>query len=69
MTNTRIVVPLATAILLAACGSQESQEGITSAEENQLDEAAAALDQAQAEYEVAVQSPDPEPAADPDAGQ
>ncbi len=64
MTNTRIAIPLAAIILLAGCGSPEGETGITSAEERQLDEAASALDEAQADYETAIQTPDP--AAEPE---
>ncbi|RED17597.1 hypothetical protein [Parasphingopyxis lamellibrachiae] len=64
MTNTRIVAPFAAAILLAACGSPDGDSGMTSAEERQLDEAAAALDEAQADYEAAIQAPDPTASAE-----
>lgn len=59
MTIARIAVPVAATILLAACSGPEGESGTTSAEERQLDEAAAALDEAQADYEAAVQMPDP----------
>ncbi|QLC25100.1 hypothetical protein HFP57_08730 [Parasphingopyxis algicola] len=47
---------------LAACGGTQGESGTTSTEERQLDEAAAALDEAQAEYETAIRTPEPEPA-------
>lgn len=53
----RIVLPFAAAICLSACGSADDQQGLTSTEERELDEAAAALDEAQAEYEAALQQP------------
>lgn len=59
MTKHRTALPMAAIILLAACGSPEGEAGITSSEERQLDEAAAALDETQADYEAAIQTPDP----------
>lgn len=47
--------------VLAACSSGDNQAGTTSAEERQLDEAAAALDEAQAEYESAIQAAQTDP--------
>ena len=41
---------------LVACGGGGDEAGLTSAEDQQLDEAAAALDEAQEEYEAAIQS-------------
>ncbi|MGJ8537465.1 MAG: hypothetical protein ACSHW2_09955 [Parasphingopyxis sp.] len=64
MKNTRIAIPLSAAILLAACGGPDGASGTTSAEERQLDEAAAALDEAQADYEAAIQAPDPSMSAE-----
>lgn len=67
MRNSRTALPLGMIILLTACANGEDDAGITSAEERQLDEAAAALDETQADYEAAIQTPDPEPAAQGDA--
>lgn len=53
----RIVLLFAAPICLSACGAAGDQQGLTSAEERELDEAAAALDEAQAEYEAALQQP------------
>jgi major membrane immunogen (membrane-anchored lipoprotein) len=64
MTKNRIALPMAAIVLLAACGSSEGESGTTSAEEQQLDNAAAALDEAQADYEAAIQTPDAETAAE-----
>ena len=54
---------------LSACSAaDEDTDGLTRAEERELDEAAAALDAAQAEYEAAIQSAEPVPEeAAPDA--
>ncbi|MGP1352311.1 MAG: hypothetical protein ACTS1Z_03240 [Parasphingopyxis sp.] len=47
---------------LSACSAADGDaEGLTRAEERELDEAAAALDAAQAEYEAAIQSAEPVP--------
>ena len=43
-------------VSLAACSGGGDEVGLTSAEDQQLDEAAAALDEAQEEYESAIQS-------------
>ncbi|MEM8695825.1 MAG: hypothetical protein AAGE05_07355 [Pseudomonadota bacterium] len=51
----------ALAVSLVACGNADGQSGTTRAEERQLDEAAAALDEAQAEYESAIQAAEPDP--------
>jgi len=67
MTNNRAALSLAAIILLTGCASPEEETGVTSAEERQLDEAAAALDEAQADYEAAIQTPDPEPAGEDEA--
>lgn len=67
MPFTRILLPLAGALLLAACGGTDDEAGITSTEERQLDDAAAALDDAQAEYEAAIQTPAPESSEEPNA--
>ncbi len=50
-----IPLAMAAALLLAACGTAENEDGLTSAEQRELDEAAASLDEAQAEYENALQ--------------
>ncbi|WP_299324443.1 hypothetical protein [Parasphingopyxis sp.] len=53
------------ALVLTACSAgAEDETGLTGAEERQLDEAAAALDEAQAEYEAAIQAAEPEPQAE-----
>lgn len=51
-------------VSLAACSGTGDEAGLTSAEDQQLDEAAAALDEAQEEYEAAIQTvqTDAEPA-------
>lgn len=43
-------------VSLAACSGGGDEAGLTSAEDQQLDEAAAALDEAQEEYEAAIQT-------------
>ena len=62
MNKDRFALLLALIILPAACGSPDAQSGTTSAEERQLDEAAAALDATQADYETALQTAEPDPA-------
>lgn len=64
MTNNRTALSLAAIILLTGCASPEEETGISSAEERQLDEAAAALDDAQADYEAAIQTPGPDPVSE-----
>lgn len=66
MQKSHILISAMLVAPLAACGGAEDESGTTSAEERQLDEAAAALDEAQAEYETAIRTADPEPA---DAGE
>lgn len=60
MNKDRLVLPLASIILLAACGSPDSQSETTDAEERELDEAAAALDATQADYQNALQTAEPD---------
>lgn len=62
MNKDRLTFSFALIILLSACGSPDTQSGTTSAEERQLDEAAAALDATQADYESALQTGEPDPA-------
>jgi len=42
---------------LMACAADDEREGLSGGEERQLEEAAAALDEAQAEFEIAIQQP------------
>jgi len=60
MNAKRFAWPLLALCALPACGSPDAEQGLSSAEERQLDEAASALDEAQADYEAAVQLPEPE---------
>lgn len=60
MNKDRLVLPLASIILLAACGSPDAQSETTGAEERELDEAAAALDATQADYQNALQTAEPD---------
>ena len=60
MNRDRLALSLASVILLAACGSSDAQSGTTSAEERQLDEAAAALDATQSDYQNALQAAEPD---------
>lgn len=48
---------------LTACTGYEDETGTTGAEERQLDDAAAAFDAAQIEYEAAIQIAEPRPSA------
>ncbi|MEO1167568.1 MAG: hypothetical protein AAFW97_02535 [Pseudomonadota bacterium] len=57
----------AAVLCLTACSGASDETGITSAEERELDEAAAALDEAQAEYEAAIQAAEPDPQAPPES--
>ena len=45
--------------IVAACSAGGDEAGLTPAEDRQLDEAAAALDEAQAEYETAIEEAQP----------
>ncbi|MBC2778782.1 hypothetical protein [Parasphingopyxis marina] len=58
MNAKRFALPLLALSALPACSSPDAEQGLSSAEERQLDEAAAALDEAQADYEAAVQTPE-----------
>lgn len=58
LTAGRHLWAVAAVALVGACGAENGEQGLTSAEERELDEAAAALDEAQIEYENALQSPD-----------
>jgi hypothetical protein len=42
---------------LVACAADDESEGLSGGEEQRLEEAAAALDEAQAEFEIAIQQP------------
>ena len=49
-------IAIASLVTLVACSGGGDEQGLTSAEDRQLDEAAAALDEAQQDYESAIQS-------------
>jgi hypothetical protein len=49
-------IAIASLVTLVACSGGGDEPGLTSAEDRQLDEAAAALDEAQQDYESAIQS-------------
>lgn len=51
---------IASLVLLVACSGGGDETALTSAEDRQLDEAAAALDEAQQDYETAIQSAPPD---------
>ncbi len=50
-------LPLAT--LLSGCGEPEDTEGLTAAEQRELDNDAARLDEARTEFETAMKQPPP----------
>jgi len=43
--------------LLCGCAAEDEQQGLSSGEEQQLEDAATALDEAQEEFETAIQQP------------
>ena len=66
MKSHAIVILSTTFMALGGCGDANDEAALTSTENRELDEAAAALDAAQAEYEAAIQTPPPQSADDSD---